>query len=299
MREKTIRLITYNTLGFSRDCSSDTNDRKIALVEHIENSNVDIALLQEIKTIYPQGSNVGYNTEEFIRQSEIFKDNTRIIYGDQRHNSKEGVAILSKSTKYSKFKIIDEIYGPLPKGIFGRSFIICQIETPTKERFYVMTFHLAAPAIGRIITQYNASHEKQELARQRQLEKISELIKNLDQRYPIIIGGDFNTETKDEKYLKWRSESELIELWPEIRDEKRKTFATHPSPSFDCGLDMRLDHLLFKNGTEYQLNSIEDGCIFDKVIAINKYFYGYLSDHIGLYFDFTISPKNSDSTKNN
>jgi endonuclease/exonuclease/phosphatase family metal-dependent hydrolase len=274
------RILTLNMLGFSADCPDDNDERKRTIVKKIEEDGADVVLLQEIKTRYGGKDGTSCCTERFFRESVMFQHHTRVVYGDQRAASCEGVGILSRHD------IIREQYGPLPPCIFGRAYMLLLVNL-SEQPLYVMTFHLAAPAIGRMITQYGAQHERQEKARAQELEAIADLVCSLDPAIPLFIGGDFNVESDNPLYSEWQSKLGLSEVFADTRDFPRKTFATHRSPSFDFGMELRLDHLLYRQGGGVGIRIVKEGIVFNKQVTDeNRFFYGFLSDHVGLFADF-------------
>lgn len=276
-----IRIATFNMLGFSSDCPNDTDERKKRSMEMIEQEHIDIALLQEIKTRYQKETGeMEHFTEGWIRRSSSYNANTRIIYGDQRTDSQEAVGVLSQH------EIVWENYGPLPKGLFGRSYVVTKIKVADEIYVYAMTFHLAAPAIGRMVTQYGATDESQERAREQQLDRVKVIVEDLDSRYPVFVGADFNIDTDRPLYRTWRENLRMTEIYADTPEARRKTFATHRSPSFDCALERRLDHLVYRDGDEIKVRVLDEGLVFSEPVDDeSRFFYGYLSDHAGVFAD--------------
>lgn len=275
-----LRIITYNTLGYSHDCFRDTDARKEATMNALLDAKVDIALLQEIKTVYQTATGETHRSEDFLGRHPVYCNHTRLAFGDQRCESKEAVGILSR------FAFADEGFGLLPRAILNRAYTWARVAVDDDHHCFLMTFHLAAPALGRMITKYGATQEKQEAARERQLRHVEFVLSQMDPRYPVIIGGDFNIEPDQAIFRSWVDRTGLMEIWPSSKENPRKTFATHPSDSFDVGLDLRLDHLLYRNGTEISVQVADCGPIFHERRADeDTFFFGFLSDHIGIYAD--------------
>ena len=142
-----------------------------------------------------------------------------------------------------------------------------------------------------MVTQYGATVEKQQEARRKQLLTLADVVRSLDPRWPVVIGGDFNLETEDADYVEWRDSLRLCEVFPDSSDFPRKTFATHPCPSYNVSRDYRVDHLLYRQGMDATIRETNSGLLFDAPIrSSDQFFYGYLSDHCGLYLDFEIIP---------
>ena len=57
------------------------------------------------------------------------------------------------------------------------------------------------------------------------------------------------------------------------------------------GRDHRVDHLLYRQGTDATIREIDSGLLFDTPLrSPDEFFYGYLSDHCAIFLDFEVSP---------
>jgi endonuclease/exonuclease/phosphatase family metal-dependent hydrolase len=280
-----MRVATFNTLGFSSDAARDTDERKRAIVEALVENHVDLAMLQEVETIFGQSGLVAHCSELPFRRDPVYGKNFRVVYGHQRNGNIDGVGIASR------LPILDEHYGPLPSQILGKAYLaVCVTVQDVPVTF--LTFHLAPPAIGLMVTQYGATRERQSEARRQQLSVLTGVVRSFDPRWPIFVGADFNMETDDTDYVNWRDELMLCEVFPDSSAHVRKTFATHRSPSYDVGRDYRVDHLLYRQGTDATIREIGCGALFDRPVrAPEEFFYGYLSDHCAIYLDCDIVPR--------
>jgi len=274
--------LTFNILGLSRDLPQSTGERHKRIIQSVENNNIDVAMLQEIRILYDENGEIKYSTENWIQQSQMgVNSRVKMAYCRRRGSSREGVGIMSG------YEILEAQDGWLPKGMFSRKYLLLKVEIQG-HLLHFLTFHLAAPAIGRIASVYGATEERQTKARQQQFDKIVEVVNKLSPDYPLIVGGDFNATSEDESYLRWRHQLNLTEIFPDTPRQSRKTFATHRSPSFDYGLELRFDHLLYREGKKVQIRTIEEGIMFDKpVVDSSQLYYGFLSDHAGVYADFS------------
>ena len=242
-------------------------------------------MLQEVETIFGQAGLVAHCSELPFRRHPAYGENFRVVYGHQQDLSMDGVAIASC------LPILDEDYGPLPAGIFGRGYLAVDVLIQNiPVRF--LTFHLAPPAIGLMVTQYGAKAEKQREARRKQLSVLADVVRSFDPRWPVVVGADFNLETEDTDYVNWRDGLALCEVFRDSADSCRKTFAMHPSPSYDVGRDYRVDHLLYRQGTDATIREIGSGALFDMPLrSPEQFFYGYLSDHCAIFLDFDLMPR--------
>lgn len=140
-----------------------------------------------------------------------------------------------------------------------------------------------------MVTQYGATVEQQREARKRQLSVLADVVGSFDPRWPLIVGADFNMATEDTDYVNWRDSLALCEVFPDSANCRRKTFAMHRSPSYDVGRDHRVDHLLYRQGTDALIQETDSGLLFDTPARpADKFFYGYLSDHCAVFLDFDI-----------
>ena len=57
-----MRVATFNTLGFASEAARDTDERKRAIVEALTDNHVDLAMLQEVETIFGQAGPVAHCT---------------------------------------------------------------------------------------------------------------------------------------------------------------------------------------------------------------------------------------------
>lgn len=112
-----MRVATFNTLGFATEAAGDTHERKRAIVEALAENHVDLAMLQEVQTVFGETGPVAHCAELAFRRHPVYGKNFRAVYGDQRDLSVDGVAIASC------VPIVDEDYGSLPSGILGRSYL--------------------------------------------------------------------------------------------------------------------------------------------------------------------------------
>ncbi len=280
-----MRIATFNMLGFSGDAARDTDKRKQAIVEGLAENHVDLAMLQEVETVFGQIGPVAHCGELPFRRHSVYGENFRVVYGHQRDGRMDGVGIASR------LPIFDEDYGPLPFQILGKGYLVVRVviqETPVT----FLTFHLAPPAIGLMVTQYGATAEQQSEARRRQLSVLADVVGSFDPRWPVVVGADFNLETEDADYVNWRDGLTLREVFPDSAAHGRKTFATHRSPSYDVGRDHRVDHLLYRQGTDAAIREIGSGALFDRPVRPpEEFFFGYLSDHCAIFLDFDLVPR--------
>ena len=277
-----MRVATFNTPGFSVEAPQDTDERKHAIAEALAQNQVDLAMLQEVGTIFGRAGPVAQSSELPFRRHPIYGQNFRVVYGDQRALSADGVAIASR------LPIVEEDYGPLPGGIFGRGYLAADVLIGGVPVTF-LTFHLAPPAIGLMVTQYGATAAKQSDARRKQLSVLADVLHSFDTRWPVVVGGDFNLETNDADYANWRDGLALREVFPDSAEFHRKTFAMHRSPSYDVGRDYRIDHLLYRQGTDATIRETGSGALFDMPLrSPDEFFYGYLSDHCAIFLDFDI-----------
>ncbi|MHC4166013.1 MAG: endonuclease/exonuclease/phosphatase family protein [Planctomycetota bacterium] len=276
------RIATFNLLGFSKDCPNDTDRRKDILVDALEQEHVNVALLQEVRTQNGRDGYPYHSTEEHLIGGEYYGKNARFVYGHQDEYGEEGVGILSTH------RIVSRKTGILPKGLYSRAYLFLELEIEG-DPVYVMTFHLEPPAIGWIATDLGATEEGQQEVCARQLEALESVMLELDPAVPVIVGGDFNVESDDPNFSRWKNSLGLQEIYCDTPDNVRKTFATHPSPSFQCGLSYRFDHLCYRNGMNAQLKVLAEGPLFhNPITSRSELYFGYLSDHIGVYADLTI-----------
>lgn len=276
------RVLTFNILGFSNDAATDTHQRKALIVDAIERGAYDIAFLQEVKTMWGEDGQLRHHSETYFRQSKVYRSSAIFAYADQRALSQNAEGLIAR------LPIKDMAFGNLPMGLFGRAYVRAAIEVGAST-VNVLTTHLEPPAIGRMISQYGATEQLQNQRRLLQLKALYDIAESLDSNTPLIIGGDFNIESDDSALRSWIAQLGLKEVFPDTRSTPRKSFATHPSPSFDCGLDMRLDHIFFRSGRSKSLVLVDEGFAFQEPVAPrNELFYGYLSDHRGVFADFSI-----------
>lgn len=277
-----IRVLTYNILGFSPDEAPELHYRKKSIVKSIEQNNFDVVFLQEVKTLWSQERKLTHCSEAFFRQSKIYQNGCFFVYADQRAQSQNAEGLMTR-LPVTRFD-----FGTLPMGLFGRSFLLVSIKL-NGIPIHLLTSHLEPPAIGRMITQYGATTENQDKIRIKQLLKIEEIIQSLPPNDALIVGGDFNMELTVPEFEHWVYRQNLTPVFPDTKENPRKTFATHASPSFNCGLDSRLDHLFFRQGRDEQINLNSEGFIFDEPLENKEnFFYGYLSDHRGIWAEFEI-----------
>lgn len=280
-----MRVATFNTLGFSADAARDTDERKRAIVEGLVENRVDLAMLQEIETIFGQSGPVAHCSELPFRRDPVYGKNFRVAYGHQRESNIDGVGIASR------LPILDEHFGPLPSQILGKAYLAVRVMNQDIPVTF-LTFHLAPPAIGLMVTQFGATAEQQSEARRRQLSVLAVVVRSFDPRWPVVVGADFNMETEDSDYVNWRDGLALCEVFPDSAARLRKTFATHRSPSYDVGPDHRVDHLLYRQGTDAAIREVNSGTLFDRPVRPpEEFFYGYLSDHCGIWLDFDLIPR--------
>ena len=280
-----IRVATFNILGPSEDSYVGEDQRISAIVKALAENHVEVVCLQEVKKIWNNGRIV-HDSEKYFRLQEAYRDSIAITYSDKKPNSQNGEGIVSR------FPILEKSSTRLPCLLFGRSCVRVTIDV-FGHPLHIISIHLEPPAIGSIVTDYGAEKVTQDQTRMKQLESLSTVINELGNEIPIIIGGDFNLDSGAPAYERWVIQHGLKELYPDSSELNRKTFATHPSPNFDCLLQYRYDHLLVRDGEKISINIKHEGRIFDKQVGSeNEYFYGYLSDHCGLYADFELSKKN-------
>jgi endonuclease/exonuclease/phosphatase family metal-dependent hydrolase len=277
-----MRIATFNTLGFSSDAARDTDERKRAIVEGLVESRVDLAMLQEIETIFGQSGPIAHCSELPFRRDPVYGNNFRVVYGHQRNGNIDGVGIASR------LPVFDEHFGPLPSQILGKAYLVVRVMIQDIPVTF-LTFHLAPPAVGLMVTQYGATAEQQSEARRRQLSVLAGVVRSFDARWPVVVGADFNMETDDSDYVNWRNGLALCEVLPDSAEHRRKTFATHRSPSYDVSRDHRVDHLLYRQGTDATIRETGSGLLFDTPFRPPaEFFYGYLSDHCAIYLDFDL-----------
>ncbi|HNI69359.1 MAG TPA: hypothetical protein PKV55_15030, partial [Nitrospira sp.] len=231
MNSAKAKVLTYNVLGYSRDeCQADLDERKSEITRHCEDAGIDVALLQEIKTVYAKGDDGWHESERPWRMSRIYGDNSYFVYADQRGPSKnaEGIA--------SRHQLVQVDFGPLPMGLFGRAYVMTTIELQGLP-LRLMTFHLEPPAIGRMITQYGATTSSQDAVRREQLQCLTRLVESRNDDVPLVVGGDFNIDGMTHDLQAWAGNLGLRAVFADDagHGNSRKTFATHRSPSFDCG----------------------------------------------------------------
>ncbi|KFB76848.1 MAG: Endonuclease/Exonuclease/phosphatase family protein [Candidatus Accumulibacter cognatus] len=269
------------------ECQSDLDERKAEITLHCEDAGIDVALLQEIKTVYAKGDQVWHECERPWRMSKIYGDNSYFIYADQRGPSKNGEGIASR------WQLRQVDFGPLPMGLFGRAYVMATIELQGLP-LRLLTFHLEPPAIGRMITQYRATTSSQDAVRRTQLQYLARLIESRNDDVPLVVGGDFNIDGMTPELQAWARNLGLRAVFADGagHGSSRKTFATHRSPSFDCGREMRLDHLFVRGSRSFDMTVETEGMFLaSPVAAENRYFYGYLSDHVGLFADLKITAR--------
>ena len=131
-----MRVSTFNTLGSSCDAAGDCDKRKVAIVEALAENHVDLAMLQEIETIFGDDGPLIHCSELPFQRHPVYGRNFRVICGNQRQVSSDGVAIASC------VPIVKEYYGPLPVGLFGRSYLAVEIVVQDIPMNF-LTFHLA------------------------------------------------------------------------------------------------------------------------------------------------------------
>jgi endonuclease/exonuclease/phosphatase family metal-dependent hydrolase len=280
-----MRVATFNTLGFASEAARDSDERKRAIVEALGDNHVDLVMLQEVGTIFGESGPVAHCSELPFRRHPAYGQNFRVVYGHQQDLSMDGVAIASC------LPIVDEGYGPLPSGIFGRGYLVAGVLIQDIPVTF-LTFHLAPPAIGLMVTQYGAKAEQQSEARRSQLSVLADVVRSFDPRWPVVVGADFNLETEDTDYVNWRDGLALCEVFSDSAESCRKTFAMHRSPSYDVGRDYRVDHLLYRQGTDAAILEIGSGILFDMPVRPpEEFFYGHLSDHCAIFLDFDLVPR--------
>lgn len=278
-----LNVLTYNILGFSKDAASDSDRRKCLIAQELEKSDFDVVFLQEVKTNFSADRNITHSSESFFRRCDSYKNGCFFIYADQRAVSKNAEGLMTRKN------VKDFQFGNLPQGLFGRAFLMVKIELEHGEIVNLITTHLEPPAIGRMITQYGATEEIQNKRRITQLLFLENLVNNLPKEEAVIVGGDFNMELTTPEFQLWKDRLHFFNVLPE-NDLPHKTFATHPSPSFDVGMDLRLDHIFFRSGTDVALSLKSEGYFFDMPVGNHdELFYGFLSDHRGLYGKFEVT----------
>jgi len=197
-------------------------------------------------------------------------------YGHCGHGSqgiffnKSSVKLLSVSDSKLLFNLKD------PGTTYARTFVFAsfQLVLQPDKKFHCCSLHYP----------HNGNAHK---ARQRCSERVSAYLAKLGDDWPVVFGGDLNSNKTTSAYKKLASITGAVDVVkiPGTR-RPRSTFngfRTHP---VHCGTDVdgthHIDHLFLRNGRRWQLNPIRCEVIVNRRRSNQR----QLSDHFGIQCEF-------------
>lgn len=242
--------------------------RRRDYAEYLAGSLPDLVLVQECK-------NVSEHDMEMVKYLEGKLPN----YGHCGHGSqgiffnKSSVELLSISSNKLLFNLQD------PGTTYARDvvFAFFQLVAQPDKKFHCCSLHY--PHNGK-------AHE----ARKRCSERVSGYLAELGDDWPVIFGGDFNSNKSTSVYNRLASMAGVVDV-VQIPGTRRpaSTFNGFRTSRVHCGTDVdgakHIDHLFLRNGHRWQLSPSRCEVIMNRRHSNQR----QLSDHYGIQCEFELS----------
>lgn len=243
-------------------------DRRRDYAEYLSGSQPDLVLVQECKNVLQHDMEmIKYLKGKLPNYGHCGQGSQGIFF------KKSSVELLSISGSKLLFNLED------PGTTYARDVVFASFQLVARpdKKFHCCSLHY--PHNGK-------AHE----TRRRCSERVSGYLAELGDDWPVIFGGDFNSNKSTSAYNRLATMTGVVDVvkLPGTR-RPHSTFNGFKMDKVHCGTDVdgtkHIDHLFLRNGRRWQLNPVRCEVIMNRRRSNQR----QLSDHYGIQCEMEVN----------